>query len=707
MGRLSHTADELAQDLRRMGVRAGSALIVHSSMKSIGAVKGGPGAVIRALQAAVTPAGAVLMPAFSYSMEKTFGPSVPFSPQDSPSDTGLIPETFRRCAGVRRSLHPSHSVAAWGKRAEGWLDGHGERSAFDPGTPLHRAARDGATVLMIGCGFESLSLLHVAESVAEVPYLGVFCWWHEGWKPEALRIGADGAVERVRYPRVPGCSRTFPVLQPDAERRGLVRRARLGNAEVLVIRADGLLDFAVSRLRRKPDALLCPLGTCRACDERRTVFQGRSPAARRVRSFLLDTVAGTGIRLTGTPEERQAADLIAGRLRSLGLEEVRVLEFPVPAWMPGDSGLEVRVGEGRDAAWRVVRCAPVALAPATAKHGVEGDLVHLESMADMAKLGAGKGRIAVLWDGCGSSRREFRGLMRRGFRGFLYVDRRFCHGDHVAVGIPAGWAGHFSVPMVSVPFPEAARLLGYATRARLLLSASTRPGTSCNVVGEIPGTGKETIVVCAHHDSTFNSVAADDNLTGVAVLLEIARALAREGRRPLRTVRFCTFGAEEVLSEGARAYALDQRGARGVRFVLNNDSVGARVGTMDVSVAGPSELASWIRRRARRTPLQFRIHEEITPFSDHFPFNAAGSPSLWFYRQTLASGRHFHHTVLDTPAAVSFDRIAELAGFQTELVRELAFAARWPFPPRMPKALAGRIAEEAEKWIGLRRTPRG
>lgn len=59
-----------------------------------------------------------------------------------------------------------------------------------------------------------------------------------------------------------------------------------------------------------------------------------------------------------------------------------------------------------------------------------------------------------------------------------------------------------------------------------------------------------------------------------------------------------------------------------------------------------------------RAALRFRFREEVTPFSDHFPFNAAGVPSLWFYRETLGSGRHFHHTVQDTPAAVSFDVIA-------------------------------------------------
>lgn len=704
MSRLSHTAPDLALDLRRMGVRPGSVLIVHSSMKSLGHVAGGPATVIRALQGAVGPSGAILMPAFSYSLDKVYEEPAPYSPADSPADTGLIAETFRRSAGVRRSLHPTHSVAAWGRSAARYLEGHEGRSAFDPATPFHRAAGDGALVLMIGCGFESLSLLHVAESVAEVPYLGVFCWWHAGWKPAAVVARPGGAVERVRYASVPGCSWRFRVLEKETERRGLVRRASLGNAEVLVFHADRVLDFAVSRLRRRPDALLCPQSTCPACDERRVVFHGKTPAARRVRSFLLDTVAEAGIRLAGTPEERRAAELVADRFRALGLEGVRIEDFPISAWEPGRARLEVRMGSGRAAAWREVPCAPAAHAPASPPRGVEGDLVSVESLADLAKLGPGKGRIAVLWDGYGASERGLRRLMARGFGGFLYVDRRFGHDERVAVGFPGGWVRHLSAPMVSVPFPVAARLFAHAARARLRVTGATRPGVSCNVVGEIPGTGKGVIVVSAHHDSTFNSVAADDNLTGVAALLEIARGLAGDGRKPLHTVRFCSFGAEEQLSEGARAYAILSGGAHGVRFALNNDSIGAWTGSTDVCVTGSAELASWLRLRARRTPLQFRVAEDVNPFSDQFPFNAAGVPSLWFYRPTLTTGRHFHHTVRDTPAAVSCDLVAEMAAFQTSLVRELAYKPRWPFPSRMPPALAARIAREAEEWLGLKRT---
>src|SRR5690606_2437493 len=59
------TQESLVQDLHHAGIAAGDAVIVHSSMRSLGPVEGGADAVIDALLAAVGARGTVLMPVFS------------------------------------------------------------------------------------------------------------------------------------------------------------------------------------------------------------------------------------------------------------------------------------------------------------------------------------------------------------------------------------------------------------------------------------------------------------------------------------------------------------------------------------------------------------------------------------------------------------------------------------------------------------------
>ena len=239
------------------------------------------------------------------------------------------------------------------------------------------------------------------------------------------------------------------------------------------------------------------------------------------------------------------------------------------------------------------------------------------------------------------------------------------------------------------------------TECRIKIDSRIEPGQSTIVTGEIPGETADVILLCGHHDSTFNSTAPDDNLSGVAVTLQVAAMLSRNKLRPKRTVRFCSFGAEEQLSEGARWYAIESGKAQNVRFVLNNDSVGARLGTTHVCAAGGERLVEWFRGEAGRSPLQFKVVEELIPFSDHFPLTCLGASSLWFYRQTTAGGRHFHHTVRDTLGEMSPDHLAALAAFEAAMVERLSQADTLPFGKRFSADMKKTINDAKANWLRM------
>src|SRR5512146_608863 len=111
---------ELTPDLLKLGIRAAGVLMVHSSLKSLGRVVGGPEAVIRGLMEALGKAGTLLMPALTY--ERVTADQPVFDVRRTPGNVGLIPETFRRRAGTRRSVHPTHSVCGVGPLAETLLE---------------------------------------------------------------------------------------------------------------------------------------------------------------------------------------------------------------------------------------------------------------------------------------------------------------------------------------------------------------------------------------------------------------------------------------------------------------------------------------------------------------------------------------------------------------------------------------------------------
>ena len=393
------------------------------------------------------------MPAFAFHFEKVYSPVEPYDPQTTPSKVGLISETFRSMKDVQRSGHPTHSAAAWGALAEELIACDWSPDDTRSLRAMMAAAARGAKVLMIGCDFTSLSLLHAAEELADAPYIKIFCERHLGWKPSACVKDVRGRPRSVALVNVPGCSRAFGKAQSLAKRRKLLREGRFGQAACLVFDAQAVLDATVAQLRQKPDFLLCRAGTCRDCDDRRVALELSSPDAAEIIRFTIDILADCGCRLAGGDGERLAAERIARRMHEIGLDDVTIHRFPISAWRPGFSRFEVRDGRR----WNVLESAPVSHSPSTGGKTIRGRLVHLECLAGLDKIGDPRGAIAVLWDGYGDSFDEFRRLMAAGFAAIIMIDRRFTHEDVVAEGVPSRWLDAFTTPMITLPHPAAAR----------------------------------------------------------------------------------------------------------------------------------------------------------------------------------------------------------------------------------------------------------
>lgn len=247
-------------------VKAGEILIVHSSAKAIGRTSRGPVPAVRALKSAVGEAGTLLLPVFSSPR-----PDGIFKIRRTPSRVGLITEAFRRSEGVRRSRHPTHSVAGWGKRAAEFLADHEKTSALGVDSPFHKAAKAGADILMIGCGLTTCSLVHVGEAIVRTPYLGKVSY--DGYERTLTLIDYDGS--EMKFPPLdnPGDSANFTVVQEELERRGLIKHCKVGSAETLKFNAMDCLNVTVELLRKDPGVLLCKNPRCSVCAPSRRIIE--------------------------------------------------------------------------------------------------------------------------------------------------------------------------------------------------------------------------------------------------------------------------------------------------------------------------------------------------------------------------------------------------------------------------------------------------
>jgi aminoglycoside 3-N-acetyltransferase len=171
----SSLSNKIAEDLAALGVRKGDVLLVHSSLKSLGRPECTPQIVIEGLLAALGSKGTLLLPALSYATVGPMQKNMTFDLVNTPSCVGAIPEWFRTSfPGVRRSVHPTHSVCVVGARAAEMIEGHQlDTTPCGPHSAFHRLPKVGGKLLMLGCGLRPNTSMHAIEELAQPPrFLG-------------------------------------------------------------------------------------------------------------------------------------------------------------------------------------------------------------------------------------------------------------------------------------------------------------------------------------------------------------------------------------------------------------------------------------------------------------------------------------------------------------------------------------------------------
>ncbi|MEV0609906.1 AAC(3) family N-acetyltransferase [Polymorphospora rubra] len=178
------TRTQLAADLQELGLSAGMAVMVHTSLKSLGWVVGGEQTVLDALRDAVGPTGTLVMPTQSWQLcdpaylnlePAAWWPAIRdnlpvYAPQVTPTRTmGAVAELFRTVPSTRRSRHPHRSISANGPQAAAITATHDLDSPVGERSPLKALYDLDASVLLLGTTPAKITALHLAEHRAQWP----------------------------------------------------------------------------------------------------------------------------------------------------------------------------------------------------------------------------------------------------------------------------------------------------------------------------------------------------------------------------------------------------------------------------------------------------------------------------------------------------------------------------------------------------------
>lgn len=385
---------------------------------------------------------------------------------------------------------------------------------------------------------------------------------------------------------------------------------------------------------------------------------------------LTDTIGG---RITGSPESRITSELILKTLKDAGYSNAHFEEYDLsPGWKKGPATADI--------------VSPITRSLYVGTYGwVPGTSGAIEvPVADMGSVEKGNPTVpasvrgtAVLVDlqsnalsttYVGTRAKVAKQLAQAGAAAMMIVSDKPYRMLYTSAFLfyPRG-----PLPVLSIAHEDAALLRRLMAQGEVKIRINSQsnfidhPVRERNVVADLEGSDpREMALLTAHFDSWDAAQGANDNGTGVSVVLEAARILKSMNLKPRHTLRFVFFSGEEQSDLGSKAY-VDQHKAEldHTWAVINTDS------------GGQTPLGLQLYGRDDLTPATAEILKPLAAIdanhlvmdaafdSDEEPFMVVGVP---VYSLAVEEGDYNfrHHTIVDT-----FERVdPRMLGLQTAVM---------------------------------------
>ncbi|HXY52802.1 MAG TPA: AAC(3) family N-acetyltransferase [Terriglobales bacterium] len=179
-----YSIEELANDFRKLGIRAADTVMLHASVRAVGEVAGGPDQIHLALKSVLTSEGTLMMYAscpryydevgrgnLTLEQEREIREKLPvFDPLTARSarDNGILVEFLRTYPDSRVNRHVARFVF-WGKQTEHLMSSQPWSYALGSDSPLERFLMLDGKIVLLGSDHDAVTFLHYVEHVADIP----------------------------------------------------------------------------------------------------------------------------------------------------------------------------------------------------------------------------------------------------------------------------------------------------------------------------------------------------------------------------------------------------------------------------------------------------------------------------------------------------------------------------------------------------------
>ncbi|NPV87097.1 MAG: M28 family peptidase [Anaerolineae bacterium] len=352
-----------------------------------------------------------------------------------------------------------------------------------------------------------------------------------------------------------------------------------------------------------------------------------------------------GFRNAGSPAEQRLAEMLYQEMKAIGLQDVRKDAFPVDAWTYKGVTLNIQDKDGN-----IKKLALAPYSSATFQGTLEAELVDVGTGTKPEYEGKDvEGKIVLAdvdmwnlwWVSFPTLEAQLHGAAAIIFTHTGYYAQK----DDVTLN-SFDFAGPTSIPSFSIGRGDMKMLREMLAQGKVTATLEgeniIEPGESYNVIGYIPGKkADEYIIVGDHYDGYF--YAFEDNATGVAAPMAIAKALIDSGYQPERTLVFVLHGSEEYGVQNSRydwctgawyaAFKQHPEWQGKALAYINFEMPGLRVTEQVVSSPHlKSYLESFIQTlnppKDKLPPEGITVSVPVFTWSDDFSYDIAGIPAL-------------------------------------------------------------------------------
>jgi aminopeptidase YwaD len=356
-------------------------------------------------------------------------------------------------------------------------------------------------------------------------------------------------------------------------------------------------------------------------------------------NFLADQI---GPRIFGTESEKKTAKYVASKFEEYEVE-TSIETFRVSGFIPKETKLEII-----KPIQRKINCVPLMYSGITPPDGTIGQLtcINVETSAKLRYKDIANKIVLIRAprDHLLTYRETASKVAKFGAAGLIFYSRE---GSATSFSLDPNEPSR--IPSISISSEEGQNLLMQLAErcevvVKLQVTAETNSVESCNIIGSIKGSTlpHQKIVLSAHLDSVINSPGANDNASGVAAVLELARVMAK--KKPKRTIEFIAFGAEEPYPYYFGSWSYVQKHKTeltNIISVLNFDMVGVGVKidnrpclkTTAICQGKKLKTEEWLKNYILQTgkELGYEVHPlEALGYSDQVPFLFNEVPAVQF-----------------------------------------------------------------------------